>query len=134
MTKVSLFWSVLLVLICSTSAVNASSTQNDENLPKITNAQYEKIIKSEKPIFLSFNADWCPVCQKQNKALNKISKEFYNKAEFHSVDWDKVDEFVGPKTKQRSTIAYVKNNKIIDQLIGETDTDKIKAFIEKYTN
>jgi hypothetical protein len=50
----------------------------------------------------------------------------------YTVNWDKKDKFKGPKTNQRTTIAFIKDGSIKSELIGETDAGKIEAFIQSH--
>ncbi len=123
-TNLSLIGLALCLVFFSGQALSA-----DRAIPLVSNQEYSAATKTGKPVFVAFNADWCPVCMRQNRALSSIKSEFTGKAYIFSIDWDKKDDFVGPKTNQRSTIALIKDGKIADQLIGETNADKIKAFI-----
>lgn len=123
----------LLTALSLSFAVTALADSKRE-VPVVSNADYNAAVKTGKPIFVAFNADWCPTCRKQNAALATVKDGFTDKAYIFSVDWDKKNDFAGPKTKQRSTIAYIIDGKMADQLIGETDAEKIKAFIQSKLN
>jgi thiol-disulfide isomerase/thioredoxin len=99
------------------------------SVPEITNEQYDVAVASKKPLFLSYNATWCPSCQKQNKSLGSLVPKWKESVLIYTVNWDQKDKFKGPKTKQRTTIAYIKDGSIKSELIGETDAGKIEAFI-----
>jgi hypothetical protein len=55
--------------------------------------------------------------------------EFNSEAFIYTVDWDKIDEFKGPKSSERTTIAFIKDNKIVAKIVGEMDSQKIASFI-----
>lgn len=100
------------------------------SVPEITNEQYDTALSSKKPLFIAYNANWCPVCQKQNQVLSSLTSQYKDKALFYTVDWDKRNDFKGPKTAQRTTVAFLKDGKIINELVGETDSVKIDNFIQ----
>lgn len=126
--------SFLAISLLITSVVAFSMGMVHKNVPhtlaEISNEQYETATASKKPLFLAYNATWCPVCQKQNQVLSAVAEKYKEKALFFTVDWDKKDKFKGPKTSQRTTIAFLKDGKIQGELVGETDITKIDAFIQ----
>lgn len=126
--------SFLAISLFFTSAVAFSMGMLHKNVPhsvsEITNEQYEAAVASKKPLFIAYNATWCPVCQKQNQVLSTLVSKYKESALFFTVDWDKKDKFKGPKTEQRTTIAFLKDGKIQNELVGETDVSKIEAFIQ----
>ncbi|GEM_PF-5866308 len=126
--------SFLAISLLFTSAMAFSMGMLHKNVPhsisEISNEQYDAAVVSKKPLFLAYNATWCPVCQKQNQVLSTLVGKYKDRALFFSVDWDKKDIFKGPKTNQRTTIAFLKDGKIQNELVGETDSSKIDAFIQ----
>ena len=126
--------SFLAISLFFTSAVAFSMGMLHKNVPhsvaEISNEQFDAAVASKKPLFIAFNATWCPVCQKQNQVLSTLVGKYSERALFFTVDWDKKDKFKGPKTNQRTTIAFLKDGKIQNELVGETDAAKIDAFIQ----
>lgn len=126
--------SFLALSLFFTSAVAFSMGMLHKNVPhsvtEITNEQFDAAVASKKPLFIAYNATWCPVCQKQNQVLSTLIGKYQESALFFTVDWDKKDKFKGPKTNQRTTIAFLKDGKIQSELVGETDASKIDAFIQ----
>lgn len=126
--------SFLALSLFFTSAVAFSMGMLHKNVPhsvtEITNEQFDAAVASKKPLFIAYNATWCPVCQKQNQVLSSLIGKYQESALFFTVDWDKKDKFKGPKTNQRTTIAFLKDGKIQSELVGETDASKIDAFIQ----
>lgn len=103
-------------------------------IPTLDNQGYQEVKKSGKSIAVAFNATWCPSCMAQHKALDSLVPQYKAKLPIYAYDWDEIDSFEGPKVKQRTTIAIIKNDKIIDELIGETRKDKIANFLDKHTS
>jgi thioredoxin 1 len=121
----------LAILFTATSLMAAGHKSVPYAVKEITQAEYNKVMDLKKPLFLAYNADWCPVCQKQNKTLSKVAQKFKGEALFYTVNWDKRDMYTFPITKQRTTIARIKDGKIVDRLVGVTSQDMIYAFIKK---
>jgi thioredoxin 1 len=122
---------VLVVLLGLFLIKNNLDARADLAISEITQAQYDEFQENNIPTFIAFNAKWCPTCRKQNKVLSEITTDYEGKAKIYAIDWDKRKEFDVPAPNQRTTIVYFENREIQDQLIGATNEDVIREFIEK---
>jgi thiol-disulfide isomerase/thioredoxin len=50
--------------------------------------QFDKLIRSEKPVCALFTADWCPDCQVIKPVMPELEKDFADQYDFLSVDRD----------------------------------------------
>lgn len=135
MSKLRIWSAAVITAVLSIGIVYAmsSSKRYDYKIPLISNAEYAQIVKAGKKIAVVYNATWCPSCQAQHEALTSVKGKYENKLAFYTVDWDKVGEFAGPKVKQRTTIAIIQKDAIVDELVGETRPEKIEEFLKKNT-
>ncbi len=122
-----------IFLLFAIAGIYAMGTGGKQNftIPTLDNKVYAELKKTNKPIAIAFNAKWCPTCMTQHKALDSLLPEYKGKIAIYAYDWDEIDSFDGPKVKQRTTIAIIKKDKIIDELIGETRKEKIAEFLDK---
>jgi thioredoxin 1 len=86
---------------------------------EITDANFEEIIKSEKPILVDFWAEWCGPCKIIGPMVEEIAGEYDGKAIIGKLDVDS-NPVVAGKFGIRSipTLLYFKNGQIVDKQIG----------------
>lgn len=128
-----IFGSLLIIGLVGIFAMG-TSTKYEFSFPVLSNAEYQSQMQSGKTIAVAINATWCPTCMAQHKSLESVAPNYKSKIAIYAYDWDEIDSFVGPKVKQRTTIAIFQNDKIIDELIGETRKEKIAEFLDKHTS
>lgn len=54
-----------------------------------TEAAFQEIIQSEKPVIIKFFADWCPDCKRMDMFIGEIMEEF-NGYDWYEVNSDEV--------------------------------------------
>ncbi len=123
---------VYTLLIVSGITVFAKTAVSYEyHVPEITQAQYDQFQKDSTPTFLAYNATWCPSCRKQNKNLAALRPDYEAKAAIYTVDIDRKKEYDLPFPIRRTTIFYIVDGVVVDELLGATSKVRIKAFLDK---
>lgn len=133
MKKLTYIALVTLVAITIAVFAVARGKKYDYSIPVLNNKDYATVAKSGKKIAVLYNANWCPACMAQHKAVSKIYDKYKAKLGIYVVDWDKIGEFAGPKAKQRTTIAIIQNDKILEELVGENRVEVISALFDRHT-
>ena len=65
------------------------------NLPSIHAAEFtSKVEKSNLPVILDFNAEWCVPCKRMAPILEELAQEWREKAVFYQVDADENTDLV----------------------------------------
>lgn len=106
--------------------VPVSKQEVNENREKIR----EKI-KNNKKIILYYYADWCGMCTKISKDMDKLIDE--NK----DIEIIKIDTEIEKDLKEEynieaiPTLILIKNQEEIDRIVEITDMEIIKEFIKK---
>ena len=86
---------------------------------EITDANFDEIIKSDKPLLVDFWAEWCGPCKMIGPFVEEIAGEYDGKAIVGKVDVDS-NPVVSGKFGIRSipTLLYFKNGEIVDRQVG----------------
>ena len=99
------------------------------------------LIKSElaagKTLFVDYAADWCGVCKRQGRIIDKLRAENPNydkNVTFIRVDWDKFSSAPVSKERKiprRSTLLVLKGDNELGRIVARTDEAQIKALLDK---
>lgn len=99
---------------------------------EITDANFEEVIASDKPVLVDFWAEWCGPCKMIGPVVEELAGEYEGKAVIGKVN---VDE--NPNTSAKfgirsiPTLLIIKNGEIVDKQVGAVPkaalADKIEA-------
>ena len=86
---------------------------------EITDANFEEIIASDKPVLVDFWAEWCGPCRMVGPIVEELASDYEGKAVIGKVDVD-VNPEVSAKFGIRSipTLLVFKGGQIVDKQIG----------------
>lgn len=86
---------------------------------EITDANFEEIIASDKPILVDFWAEWCGPCRMIGPIVEELANEYDGKAVIAKVDVDS-NPNVSAKFGIRSipTLLVFKGGEIVDKQVG----------------
>lgn len=86
---------------------------------EITDANFEEVIASDKPVLVDFWAEWCGPCKMIGPVVEELAGEYEGKAVIGKVN---VDE--NPNTSAKfgirsiPTLLILKNGEIVDKQVG----------------
>lgn len=112
----------LIITLCSV----VSFAKEAYDLKKFQEAQ-----KNGEKIILHFQADWCPVCQKQKPTLEVMQSEFdKNKIRFMTVSFDQEKELVQKMRIQNPStfVAFVGFNEV-KKMPNQVSKEQMIQFI-----
>ncbi len=94
-------------------------------------ASFEKAIAEGKTVVVHVHADWCPVCKRQQTALEPLAAgALGEKAEFVRVDFDKDTQFLtANKIPTQSVILVFKGGAEVERIIGTTNAGEIESTL-----
>ena len=91
----------------------------------------EKVLKSTKPVFVDFYAEWCGPCQMMKPILEEAANENPD-VDFVAIDIDDA-EMTAAKYGVMSipNMVLFKNGDVADRIIGKTNKANINNFVRK---
>lgn len=89
------------------------------NTLAITDANFDEVINSDKPVLVDFWAEWCGPCKMLSPIVEELAGEYDGKAIIASVDVDS-NPAVSAKFGIRSipTLLFFKDGEIVDKQVG----------------
>jgi thioredoxin 1 len=106
--------------------------EHTENLIKITDENFDGLIKSEIPVLVDFYADWCGPCKALAPHIVRLADEFKGVATVGKLDTD-----ANSKTAERCgimaipTVIIFKNGEAVGKSRGLIRYDALKEMLEK---
>jgi len=95
-----------------------------------SNKQFNNLVKSGKPFVIDFYADWCGPCQTLLPTVDKLSKEFEGKVEILKANVDDQRDLASKfKVKSIPAIFFMKENKILDSVIGVASESTLRKKV-----
>ncbi|QCX52497.1 thioredoxin [Elizabethkingia sp. JS20170427COW] len=101
---------------------------------EITDASFNEIINTDKPVLVDFWATWCGPCRMLGPIIEEIATDFEGKAVVGKVDVDN-NQQVSMEFGIRNipTVLIFKNGEVVDKLVGvspkEVIAEKLSAHL-----
>ena len=102
---------------------------------EITDAGFEDLLKSDKPLVIDFWAEWCGPCRMVGPIVEELAGEYADKVTIGKVDVDNNDEITSKYgIRNIPTILFIKNGEVVDKQVGAAQksvlVDKIENLLK----
>jgi len=98
---------------------------------EITDAGFEDLLKSDKPIVIDFWAEWCGPCRMVGPIVEELADEYADKVIIGKVDVDNNDEITSKYgIRNIPTILFIKNGEVVDKQVGAAQKSVLAEKVE----
>lgn len=100
---------------------------------ELTEANFEEVIASDKPVLVDFWAEWCGPCRMVGPIVEELANDYDGKAIVGKVN---VDNNPGISSKYGirniPTILFFKNGEIVDKSVGAVPKNVLAEKINNH--
>ena len=98
---------------------------------KITNENYESYKNGSLPLVIDFWATWCGPCRMVAPIIEELANEYDGKVTVGKCDVEEADDIAADfGIRNIPTIAFMKDGKILDKIVGAASKSKIEEKIK----
>lgn len=91
-----------------------------------------EVLKSDKPVFVDFFADWCGPCKMMSPVIDKLSDEFDGKIKVGKINVDDNPELAEKYgVMSIPNMVFFKNGEVVDRVIGAIPKAAMKQKFEQ---
>lgn len=99
---------------------------------EITDASFEELLGSGKPLVLDFWAEWCGPCRMVGPIVEELATEYGDRVIIGKVDVDNNDEITSKYgIRNIPTILFIKDGEVVDKQVGATQKTALVDKVEK---
>lgn len=98
---------------------------------EVTDANFEELVNSGKPMVLDFWAEWCGPCRMVSPIIDELATEYEGKVVIGKMDVDSNNDVVGQfGIRNIPTVLFFKDGKLVDKQVGAAQKSAFVAKID----
>mgnify|MGYP002138200463 FL=1 len=98
---------------------------------QVTDANFEELVNSGKPMVLDFWAEWCGPCRMVGPIVDELATEYEGKVIIGKIDVDNNDDVVSQfGIRNIPTILFFKDGVVVDKQVGAAPKATFVAKID----
>lgn len=98
---------------------------------EITDANFEELVNSGKPMVLDFWAEWCGPCRMVSPIIDELATEYESRVTIGKMDVDSNNDVVGQfGIRNIPTVLFFKDGKLVDKQVGAAQKSAFVAKID----
>ena len=98
---------------------------------QVTDANFDELVNSGKPMVLDFWAEWCGPCRMVGPIVDELATEYDGKVVIGKIDVDNNDDVVSQfGIRNIPTILFFKDGVVVDKQVGAAPKATFVAKID----
>ena len=98
---------------------------------QITDANFEELVNSGKPMVLDFWAEWCGPCRMVGPIIDELATEYEGRVTIGKMDVDNNNDVVAQfGIRNIPTVLFFKDGKLVDKQVGAAQKSAFVAKID----
>ncbi len=98
---------------------------------QMTDANFNELLNSGKPLVIDFWAEWCGPCRMVAPIIEELAEEYGDRVLIGKMDVDKNDEVCAQfGIRNIPTILFFKNGQLVDKQVGAAQKAALAAKID----
>lgn len=94
----------------------------------------DRVKNSKVPVIVDFFATWCNPCRMLTPRIESVVAEKQGKIILAKVDIDEHSDLaLDYQVASVPVLVAMKDGKVLDRMVGLQDMDKLKQFVDKYS-